>query len=190
MSPIDNIGGFFSQSCRGVACMGRGSKDDVMDRLVSSARSVKRFDLSPLQEEIIGQLMDGRRTLAEMAAAIFGVRRGDESFDACYSRLRRAISGLEKAGVVSRGGLLGRGKPYHLFQYGVAKLASISPGMDKPDLASSGDLVVLAMTPVAAVACFMVSTRRGLVFLATLSLFFYLLDVASARLACMFRRVT
>lgn len=189
MSVADNIGAFLSEFCYGIAAMGRGGKDDAIGRLVSSARSLKRFNLSPLQEEIIGQLMGGRRTLAEMAAAIFGVTRRDESFDACYSRLRRAVSGLEKAGVVSRGGLLGRGKPYHLSQYGVAELASISPGMDKPGLISVGDLLVFAMAPVAALGCFVLSTRGGVFFLVAFFLFSYLLGVASARSVSIFRKV-
>ncbi len=160
----------------------------LVDELVSSTRRMKHLDLDPVQVEIIRTLMDGSRTVSEIAELVYGVRRVDGSFTAYYSKLRRSISGLESSGFVKRSGLFGRGKPYHLTQHGVAKLASISPGMSKTDLFTHKDLLIYSVVPIAGAICWYVASE-SLAFLVSLSVFFFLLGIAATRSAQIMGRV-
>jgi len=169
--------------------MSSGGKDDLLDELAASTRRMRSLDLSPLQAEIVRQLMDGKRTLSEVALTIYGVRYGDDSYEAHYSRLRRAVAGLEKRGIVARAGLLGRGKPYHLTQFGVASLANIDPGMDKPGMVHTLDILVLGLIPPSALASYFLSESGGYPYLASIAVFFFLLGAGVTRSIQMVRRV-
>jgi hypothetical protein len=131
--------------------------------------------------EIVRELMDGKRTLSEMNMRIYGVRYGDSSYEAYYSRLRRAVAGLEKTGIVSRSGLFGRGKPYHLTQFGVASLANIAPGLDRPRIVTFLDLLVLGLIPPLSLVSYYLSGEGGLVFIVSIAVLFFFIGVGVSR---------
>ncbi len=169
--------------------MGSHGAEDLIDEITTSTRRMRSLDLSPLQAEVVRELMDGKRTLSEIALKIYGVRHGDESYEAHYSRLRRAVAGLEKAGIVARGGLLGRGKPYHLTQFGVATLATIAPGMDRPRIATFADILIFCLIPPSALASYVLSGTGGQTYVASIALLFFLIGVGAARSIQIVRRV-
>jgi hypothetical protein len=68
--------------------------------------------------------VDGRKSTAEIVELVYGLRKGDDGFKSCYSRVGRAIRRLESKGLVSRR-LLGRDKPYRLTQLAITNLARI-----------------------------------------------------------------
>jgi hypothetical protein len=74
--------------------------------------------------EILAQLVDGRKSAAEIVLLVYGLRKGDEGFKSCYTRVARGIRKLESKGLVSRK-LMGRDKPYRLTQLAIANLARI-----------------------------------------------------------------
>jgi hypothetical protein len=51
-----------------------------------------------LEAEIFDALMDGRKTAAELVDQIYGLRRGDEGFNASRIRVAGALKVLEKHG--------------------------------------------------------------------------------------------
>jgi hypothetical protein len=77
-----------------------------------------------LAVEILGQLVEGRRTITEIVDHIYGVTTSDEGFYSSYSRVRREIRKLESKGLVS-GKLFGKEKPYRLTELAVINLARI-----------------------------------------------------------------
>ncbi len=163
---------------------------ELVDELVSSTRKMRSLDLEPLQIEIIRELVDGKRTLAELAETFYGVRRSNGSFTAHYSKLRRAMADLEKTGFAVSVGLFGRGKPYRLTHYGVARIASISPGVKRPDLLSHIDMLFYALAPVTASLCLFLSATGGPPFLASLASFFFTLGITVTRSIQILRKVT
>ena len=170
--------------------MGREDNSIAIEEIVSVVRRMRNIDLQPLQSEIIRELMNGERTLSEMAGTIFGVRKGDESFDANYSKVRRAIMGLETGGIVSRRGVLGREKPYHLTQFGVAKIATITPSMPRPGIVSRYDLIVYLITPILGGVSPLLSGSDWILLIPSLCSFFFLLGVAVTRSVHLIRKVS
>jgi hypothetical protein len=167
----------------------KGGSEDVTKDISTLTRKMRDLDLDTLQSEILGELMEGRRTLAEMVDILFGVRYGDDSFDAHYSQLRRAISGLEKRGFVAREGLFGREKPYRLTQFGVAKLATISPDMSQPGIISKLDLLFFCITAAWAITVCVLSTSTGFPFTLAASVLGFLLGVVTTRSIQITRKV-
>ena len=161
----------------------------ALDEIALATRRMRSLDLLPLQPEILQNLMDGERTLSELVMSIFGVKRGDEGFDTYYGKLRRAISGLENSGYVSRRGIFGREKPYHITLYGVAKIAAISPSMPKPRILTKIDVLVYIATLIAGLVSVVVSgTGRG-AWVVSLCVFFFLAGVAVTRSGYLLRKV-
>jgi hypothetical protein len=170
--------------------MGQEKAEDLVDELMTSTRQIGSLDLSPLQIEIVRELMDGKRTLTEIALKIYGVRYGDASYEAVYSRLRRAVAGLEKTGIVSRSGLFGRGKPYHLTQFGVACLAKIAPGMEKPRIMTFLDQLILGLILPLALISYYLSETGGQAYIASIAILFFFIGVGVSRSIQIMRRVS
>ena len=179
----------FKLSTRANGGVVKGGSEGVARDISTLTRKMRDLDLDPLQSEILGELMDGRRTLAEMVDVFFGVRYGDDSFDAHYSQLRRAISGLEKRGFVAREGLFGREKPYRLTQFGVAKLATISPGMPQPGIVSKLDLLFFCITAAWAIMVCVMSASAEFPFTLAASALGFLLGIVTTRSIQIARKV-
>lgn len=116
---------------------------------------------SPLQAEILVQLMDGNRTMAELTLSIFHSDYRQDSFQTYRNRVRRAVRNLEKRGLVSKKRILGRDKPYGLTHHGVAKVASIVPDMPEPMIFGRKDLVLLVLTILAGFAAWLMPYPHG-----------------------------
>jgi hypothetical protein len=110
---------------------------------VSKLRGLEIGD--ELAIEILAQLVDGRKSTAEIVELIYGLRKGDEGFISCYSRVGREIKRLESKGLVSRQ-LFGRDKPYRLTELAVTNLARIGGEKKQMALVPKGELLVYLVT--------------------------------------------
>jgi len=136
-------------------------KEDRFDQFSRTARKLAYQKFSPLQAEILVQLMDGNRTMAELTLSIFHSDYRQDSFQTYRNRVRRAVRNLEKRGLVSKKRILGRDKPYGLTHHGVAKVASIVPDMPEPMIFGRKDLVLLVLTILAGFAAWLMPYPHG-----------------------------
>jgi DNA-binding PadR family transcriptional regulator len=138
-----------------------GTPDDrtkeIQRRTLASVRRLRYLDLSPLEAEILDRLIDGRRTAVELVGEIYGLGRGDESYDASCVRVRRALRRLERRGLASTR-IFGRDRPYRVTRHGVAVLASIAPEMGEPRILGWPRIALLAATALCGLV--MVSSTR------------------------------
>jgi DNA-binding transcriptional ArsR family regulator len=100
--------------------------------------------------EILAQLVEGKRTVAEIVERTYGLNVNDEGFHSSYSKVRRVVRRLESKGLISRK-LLGRDKPYRLTQHAVANLARIGGEEQQLSLFPRFDIAVYLLTTVAAI---------------------------------------
>jgi hypothetical protein len=110
---------------------------------VSKLRGLEIGD--ELAIEILAQLVDGRKSTAEIVELIYGLRKGDDGFISCYSRVGREIKRLESKGLVSRQ-LFGRDKPYRLTELAVTNLARIGGEEKQLALILKSELVIYLVT--------------------------------------------
>ena len=153
------------------------------DSLSRTTRKLAHMKLSPLQAEVLRELLRGERTTTELAFGIFGTEYGDGQFEAYHGRVRRAVKAMEKTGLIARKGLLGREKPFRLTQYGAAKVLSIIPDVSAPSAWRKMDLILFVVVP-----------AIGIIALNTLhpvwtNLFSLILGMALFRAAQIVRRV-
>ena len=74
--------------------------------------------------------------------------------------------------------------------FGVASLATISPGMDQPSILSMLDILVLGLIAPSAVASYYLSNTGGQAYLASIAVLFFLLGIGVSRSAKILRKVT
>ena len=99
--------------------------DKLKTRVREGVSKLKGLDIGDeLAVEILAQLVDGRKSAAEIVVLVYGLRKGDGGFKSCYSRVGRVIRRLESRGLVSRR-FFGRDKPYRLTQLAITNLARI-----------------------------------------------------------------
>ena len=77
-----------------------------------------------VQVQIVRELLNGRRTVAELVEALFELKQGDEGYLAHYYQIDKELRLMGSKGLVSRR-LFGRDKPYALTQHAVARLTMI-----------------------------------------------------------------
>ncbi len=77
-----------------------------------------------VQVQIVRELLNGRRTVAELVEALFALRQGDEGYLAQYYQIDKELKLMGSRGLVSRRPF-GRDKPYALTQHAVARLTMI-----------------------------------------------------------------
>jgi hypothetical protein len=77
---------------------------------------------TPLEAEIVVQLLDGRRSPAELAQLIYRQSGGNPVPHHQYMRVSRALRNLESRGYVSRN-MFGLPKPYKLTRHAMSRLA-------------------------------------------------------------------
>ena len=95
--------------------------------------------------EILAQLVDGRKSSTEVVELIYGLRKGEEGFISCYSRVSREIKKLESRGLVSRK-MFGRDKPYRLTELAITNLARIGGEERQLALVEKTELAVYLAT--------------------------------------------
>jgi hypothetical protein len=148
---------------------------DIIGELSRAARRLSHLGLSPLQAEVLRELVSGDRTIAEITDSVFGSRYTDKHFERYRNRVRRAVKGLEREGVISKKRLLGRDKPYGLTHHGLARITSISPGTKNPKIYCKKDLVLFSASTAIGILAIVVGH------LYTTVLFAFLLGAAAIR---------
>lgn len=170
---------------------------DNIDKLKTKAKEgvskLRGLDMGDvLSIEILSQLVDGRKSTAEIVEEVYGLRKGDEGFKSCYSRVSRAIKKLESRGLISRQ-LFGRDKPYRLTQLAIINLARIGGEeqqmmlVPRTDMAAYAGALALAL-PLAMRALGML-TISGEVEVWLFPCFCFLLGVCFVEVLRTFRRV-
>jgi hypothetical protein len=93
--------------------------DQLQHRVREGVSKLKGLDMGDeLSVEILGQLVQGRKTTTEITESIYGLSYSDEGWKSSYSKVNRQIRRLESKGLVSRR-LLGKDKPYRLTRLAV-----------------------------------------------------------------------
>ena len=163
--------------------MSEGSPDERLESFSRAARKMAHLDLSPLQLEILGELVDGNRTMAELSLAIYGLDYKNPQYETYHSRTRRAVKGLEGKGFVSKKKLFGRDKPYGLTIHGAVKITSVIPEVKDPSIITKKDYLLFLVTGVLAVVA---SLTLNLVITHLLALS---IGMSGVRAAHIYRRV-
>jgi hypothetical protein len=118
--------------------------------LASFARDLKGIDIETVEEaQILGHLMAGGRTIPELMESLYGVRYEDSGYASTYMKIRRSLQSLSYKGYVSRP-LFGKGRPYRLTEFAVAKLTNIGgkSGHKQVVLVSKADAFLYAATTI------------------------------------------
>jgi hypothetical protein len=130
---------------------GSDNIDDLQARIQQGVSKLGGLDIGDeLSVEILRQLVGGRKNTSEMVELIYGLRRGEEGFSSCFSRVGREIRKLESKGLVSRR-VFGRDRPYRLTELAVANLARIGGEEKQMPLIPRSDLLVYLVTIILAV---------------------------------------
>jgi hypothetical protein len=167
--------------------------DTLKSRVKEGVSRLKGLDMGDvLSIEILSQLVDGRKSTAEIVELVYGLRKGDRGFKSCYSRTARAIRVLESRGLVSRR-LLGRDKPYRLTPMAIANLARIGGEEQQMALVPKADLVAYVGTLSLAVPFAMQAvglvTMSGGIELWLFPCFCFMLGICFVEVLRTFRRV-
>ena len=141
MSEFGQIGGIKRESVFGIT-MNEFPADDSMAQALRTTRKLVHLKLTPVQAEVLGELMNGNRTMSELTLTIYNMRYTDEKFEAYHSRIKRAVKKLERNGLISKKRLLGRNKPYGLTHHGMAKIVAITPEIGNPVVVHKWDILL------------------------------------------------
>ena len=182
-----------------VVGVGEDAFQDLRDRINGSLSGLVRAQFTDiLQVEILLELLNGRRTVSELVAAVYGVGDGDPGFKTSYSRVSRSAAELRSRGFLSRS-LLGKEKPYHITQLAVARMSSFEAvkASWRGEVVPRGDLTLyisslaLGLVSVVAGRGILSGTleRIELLYLVIFSLFLLATGAALTRLYDAIRRV-
>ncbi len=156
---------------------------DQIDEFSKAARKLAHLKLSPLQCEILRELLEGSRTSSELTDSIFHSTYRDDDFPAYHARTVRAVRSLEARGLISKKKLLGREKPYGLTHHGAVRVASILPEMKDPVVVSLKDGLLFAVALLIGVLAQLTGSRQLVDF------FWLLLGMTLVRSAQILRKV-
>ncbi len=99
--------------------------EDLQNKVKEGITKLKGLEIGDeLAVEIMAQLVEGKKTPAEIVERVYGLQNPDEGFISSYGRVWREIRRLEAKGLVSRK-LFGKDKPYRLTQLAIINLARI-----------------------------------------------------------------
>lgn len=94
----------------------------LLSQVLANARDMKRMRITSVVDiEILTCLVEGRRTVGELAEQIYGARRTDPGYHTYYMKVRRAVKDLQRRGYVATR-LFGKEKPYKLTPFVVARM--------------------------------------------------------------------
>ncbi len=131
---------------------GPKSIDDLKGKVKEGITKLKGLEIGDeLGVEIMAQLVEGKKTPAEIVERVYGLQNPDEGFISSYGRVWREIRRLEAKGLVSRK-LFGKDKPYRLTQLAIVNLARIGGEEQQRSIIPSIDLVPYLGTLGAAIA--------------------------------------
>jgi len=134
----------------------------IESRLRSSARSLDKLGLaSVIEANIIADLLDGRKTVAELVERLYQVARDNPHYSAYYDKVRRAAGSLESKGYVARR-LLGRDKPYKLTRLGWERILAASLDAEPPRTISGLDTVLYLATLALGGLCWLLAGHTNL----------------------------
>jgi hypothetical protein len=126
--------------------------DQLQRRVREGISKLKGLDMGDeLSVEILGQLVQGRKTATEITESIYGLSYSEEGWPSSYSKVNRQIRRLESKGLVSKR-LFGKDKPYRLTQHAVINLARIGGKEEQLALLPWYDSLVYLVTLGATVA--------------------------------------
>ena len=115
--------------------------DDLKGKVKEGITKLKGLEIGDeLAVEILSQLVEGKKTPAEIVERVYGLQNPDEGFISSYGRVWREIRRLEGKGLVSRN-LFGKDKPYRLTQLAIINLARIGGEEQQRSVIPSIDLV-------------------------------------------------
>ena len=132
---------------------GEGPDEGIQElskALASFARDLKGIQIETVAEaQILGDLMNGRRTIPELMESLYGVSYNDSGYASAYMKIRRSLQSLSSKGYVSRP-LFGKGRPYRLTKFAIAKLTNIggASGEGRVVLVSRGDAALYVATSI------------------------------------------
>jgi hypothetical protein len=105
--------------------VGSDNIENLRDRVKDGITKLKGLEIGDeFAVEILAQLVEGKKTVAEIVEAVYGLRNSDEGYLPIYAKVWRQIRQLESKGLVSTR-ILGRNKPYRLTQLAIINLAKI-----------------------------------------------------------------
>lgn len=134
----------------------------VESRLRSSAKSLDKLGLvSVIEANIVAELLDGRKTVAELVERLYQVARENPHYSAYYDKVRRAAGSLESKGYVARR-LLGRDKPYKLTRLGWDRILAASLNGKPPRTIPGVDAVLYLTTLTLGGLCWLLSGGTNL----------------------------
>jgi hypothetical protein len=129
-----------------VARPGTDEVDELPARIKSGITRLRGLDIGDeITVEILGNLVDGKKTVAEIVERVYGLNSQDGGYFSAYSRIRRGIRRLESKGLVSTG-ILGREKPYRLTDLAMINLARIGGGDKQMSVLSARDVLSYLVT--------------------------------------------
>jgi len=169
-------------------------RQETRKKVFRAIEDLKQLGISDLlQAEIIGRLITGRRTVAELVEEIYCLRKNDKDFMSTYSRTRRSIRELESRGFVTTR-LLGKDKPYRLTQYAITRLADFETPAGKAYLMPRRDILIHIATATLACLCLLVVldylSVEGWPLASIYSVFFVLVGISITRLSETIAKVT
>ena len=129
-----------------VSGAGTGDIDDLQQRVKEGVSRLRGLDVDDtFSAEILAQLLEGRKTVAEIVEQTYGLTSTDEGYKSSYGKVWRELRQLESKGLVSRR-LFGRDKPYRLTQLAVVNLAKIGGKEQQLPLIHRTDIAVYLVT--------------------------------------------
>ena len=105
--------------------VGQDNIDQLHGKVKEGVSKLRGLEIGDeLLVEILGQLVEGRKTITELVEGVYGIHPSEEGFKSSHTRITRGIKRLESKGLASRK-LLGRDRPYKLTQLAITNLARI-----------------------------------------------------------------
>ena len=163
----------------------------LLGHVLANARDLKRIKIdSVLEAEILTCLVEGRRTVGELADQIYHAKRTDQSYHTYYMKIRRAVSELQKKGYIATN-FLGKEKPYRLTPYAISVMLDV--GDPDPHVIPFRDKFVYVSTLVLGLFFFFLSgfshflSRPYMILVYTILVF--LTGISACRLSIAFKKV-
>jgi hypothetical protein len=104
---------------------GNDNIENLKGRVKDGMTKLKGLEIGDeLAVEVLAQLVDGKKTVAEIVETVYGLRNSDQGYLPIYARVWRQVRQLESRGLVSTR-VFGRDKPYRLTQLAIINLAKI-----------------------------------------------------------------
>ncbi len=134
----------------------------IESRLRSSAKSLDKLGLaSVIEANIVAELLEGRKTVAELVEGLYQVPRDNPHYSAYYDKARRAAGSLESKGYVARR-LFGRDKPYKLTRLGWGRILAASLDAKPPRTIPGVDAILYLTTLTLGGLCWLLSAGTNL----------------------------